>query len=131
MAEAEISYAGHQAESRARLAGEIVQRRIGAALKLRIDLVGSLSVFGDDAGRMAASHHASEARDIRLRVAAAHEDRHVAERVLREVTALYCCGPAGGGGVRTSIRQRLNMVSTTIDRAAVRCAWHFLDEAHA
>ena len=83
LAEAEISYAGHQAESRARLAGEIVQRRIGAALKLRIDLVGSLSVFGDDAGRMAASHHASEARDIRLRVAAAHEDRHVAERVLR------------------------------------------------
>ena len=28
-----------------------------------------------------------------------HADRACAERVLREVTALYTCGPAGGGGL--------------------------------
>ena len=52
----------------------------------------------------------------------------MAERVLREVTALYTCGPAGGGGVRTALRPRLNMVSCTIPRDAVDSGWRFLDE---
>jgi hypothetical protein len=126
LAEAEISYAGVQAEARARLAGDIVRKRLGGALKLRIDLIGAVSIFGDDDGTLLQGAGGS-ARDVRLRVAGSHADRAVAERVLREVTALYCCGPAGGGGVRTSMRPRLNMVSCTIDRAAVRSGWRMFD----
>ncbi len=126
LAEAEISYAGLQAEARARLAGQIVKQRIGAALALRIDLIGVTSVLDDDAGHLAAERPAGDARDVRLRVAASHADRAVAEKVLREVTALYTCGPAGGGGVRTSLRPRLNMISCLIPRDAVPARWSLL-----
>jgi len=44
------------------------------------------------------------------------------------VTALYTCGPAGGGGVRTALRPRLNMMSCTIPREAVKSGWTFLEE---
>jgi len=56
---------------------------------------------------------------VRLRAALAHEDKAVAEALLREVNALYCCGPAGGGGVRTALRPRLNAMSCLVPRDAV------------
>ncbi|MCR2255726.1 DUF1446 domain-containing protein, partial [Salmonella enterica] len=52
LAEAEISYAGVQAEARARLAADIVQKRLGSALRLRADLIGALSILDDDAGAL-------------------------------------------------------------------------------
>lgn len=127
LAEAEISYAGVQAEARARLAADIVEKRLGGALKLRIDLIGAISILADDAGGMLHATPPGHARDVRVRIAGAHSDRRIAERVLREVTALYTCGPAGGGGVRTSLRPRLNMVSCTLPRSAVKSGWNFLE----
>jgi hypothetical protein len=128
LAEAEISYAGVQAEARARLAADIVQKRLGADYKLRADLIGAISILGDDAGEMRRALPDSHARDVRLRLATENADRKQAERVLREVTALYTCGPAGGGGVRTALRPRLNMMSCTIPREAVKSGWNFLEE---
>jgi hypothetical protein len=128
LAEAEISYAGVQAEARARQAADIVRRRLGSALRLRADLIGVVSVLGDDGGNMLAGLPEGRARDVRLRLAATHAERAQAERLLREVTALYTCGPAGGGGVRTALRPRLNMMSCTIPRDAVRAGWRFLEE---
>ncbi len=123
LGEAEISYAGPNAERRARLAAEIVRQRIGDTLVLRVDLIGVLSVFADDGGRALAARAPGDARDVRLRVAAAHADRARVERLLAEVTALYTCGPAGGGGVRTSLRSRLSTVSCLVprERAPARC----------
>ncbi|WP_353172427.1 acyclic terpene utilization AtuA family protein [Paracandidimonas soli] len=126
LAEAEISYAGLQAEARARLAAEIVRCRIADLLPLRIDLIGALSILGDDAGRMLAREPDLQRRDVRLRVAAIHEEKSVAQRVPKEVTALYTCGPAGGGGVRTSLQPRLHMMSCTIPRALVRTGWYWM-----
>lgn len=128
LAEAEISYAGVQAEARARLAADIVQKRLGAAFRLRADLIGAISILGDDAGEMRRSRPDGQARDVRLRIAGEHADHAQAERILREVTALYTCGPAGGGGVRTALRPRLNMVSCTIAREAVHSGWNFLED---
>lgn len=128
LAEAEISYAGVQAEARARLAADIVQKRLGAAFTLRADLIGAISILGDDAGEMRRARPDGQARDVRLRLAGEHADRAQAERILREVTALYTCGPAGGGGVRTALRPRLNMVSCTISREAVHSGWNFLED---
>jgi len=45
-----------------------------------------------------------------------HDDKAVAERLPREVTALYTCGPAGGGGVRTALRRRLSTRSCFVPR---------------
>jgi len=127
LAEAEISYAGVQAEARARLAADIVRRRLGTALAVRMDLIGVLSILGDDGGALLAARPAGTGRDVRLRLAAEHPDARVAERLLREVTALYTCGPAGGGGVRTALRPRLNMVSCTIPRDAVHSGWTMME----
>ncbi|MBO1110981.1 acyclic terpene utilization AtuA family protein [Bordetella petrii] len=129
LAEAEISYAGVQAEARARLAADIVRRRLGATLTVRMDLIGVLSILGDDGGAMLDARPAGAGRDVRLRLAAEHPDARVAERLLREVTALYTCGPAGGGGVRTALRPRLNMVSCTIPRDAVHSGWTMMEAA--
>lgn len=127
LGEAEISYAGHNAEARARLAAEIVKRRIGDDLALRVDLIGVLSVFGDDGGRALAALADSGGRDVRLRVAAAHGERDRVQRLLDEVTALYTCGPAAGGGVRAHITRRLGSSSCLVPRDAIEAGFSLLD----
>ena len=62
------------------------------------------------------------------RLAAAHHDRARVETVLREVTALYTCGPAGGGGVRTAITPRLHSASCLVARALVPATFRFMEE---
>jgi hypothetical protein len=128
LGEGEISYAGPNAEARARLAAEMVRRRAGDGLPLRCDLIGVLSVFGDDAGRALGRRPPGDARDVRLRVVAAHPDRARVEAVLREVTALYTCGPAGGGGVRTDITPRLHSASCLVPRGLVPATFRFVEE---
>ncbi|RYF79387.1 MAG: DUF1446 domain-containing protein [Comamonadaceae bacterium] len=118
LAEGEISYAGPRAEARARLAAEVLRARL-PGLSLRVDLIGALSILADDAGRAMGACADSGARDVRLRVAAAHADAAQAQRLPREVMALYTCGPAGGGGVRTALTPRLNTVSCLLAREAV------------
>jgi hypothetical protein len=128
LGEGEISYAGPNAEARARLAAEVVQRRVGDSLTLRCDLIGVSSVLGDDAGRALGRRPPGDARDVRLRVAATHPERARVEVVLREVTALYTCGPAGGGGVRTAITPRLNSASCLVPRDLVPTTYRFVEE---
>ena len=124
LAEGEISYAGPGAEGRARLAADMLQRRLGT--DLRVDLIGVASLFGDDAGRYFAEVPRGDARDVRLRVAAKSRDRGDAERLAREVTSLYTCGPAGGGGIRTSVRSRLGILSCFLPRDAVRASFEMM-----
>lgn len=122
LGEGEISYAGPNAEARARLAGAILQRRLGDRLQLRLDLIGVVSVFAADGEARWAAPGAPAARDVRLRVAAAHHDRRLVEALLQEVTALYTCGPAGGGGVRTTLTPRLNSTACYLPRELVRAS---------
>lgn len=126
LAEGEISYAGPRAEARARLAAEVLRERLKGLGPMRADLIGVSSVFADDAGDWPASHEDTGARDVRLRVALHHADPKQAERLAREVTALYTCGPAGGGGVRTALRRRLGTVSCTVPRDSVHGRYFFL-----
>ncbi|MGJ7489810.1 acyclic terpene utilization AtuA family protein [Variovorax sp. ZT4R33] len=118
LAEGEISYAGPRAEARARIAAEVLRSRL-TGLRLRVDLIGAISILADDAGRALAATPDNGARDVRLRVAATHADRAEAERVGREVMALYTCGPAGGGGVRSLLTPRLNTISCLLPRERV------------
>lgn len=129
LAEGEISYAGVRAEARARLAVDVLRERLHGLGPLRADLIGVTSIFGDDAGRRLDARPAGDARDVRVRVALKHADRQQAERLLREVTALYCCGPAGGGGVRTALRARLGTVSCLVPRERVPARYRFIDGA--
>ena len=127
LGEAEISYAGPNAEARARLAMDIIGKRCGSELALRFDLIGISSVFGDDGNRHLGAAPSPALADVRLRVAARHDDAMLVDRLLREVTALWTGGPAGGGGVRTARRQRLSMQSCLVPRSGVPTAWSFID----
>ncbi len=140
LAEGEISYAGHQATARAQLAAEVVRERLRRQglgdLPLRFDLIGVASVFPDDAGRWWAPSPPSSpfgapfdpllAPDVRLRVAAAASTRDQADAVTREVLALYTCGPAGGGGVRTHVTPRLASESCLVPREWLQPSWRFV-----
>jgi Acyclic terpene utilisation family protein AtuA len=127
LAEGEISYAGPRAEARARLAAGVLRERLHGLGPLRVDLIGVSSVLADDAGRSLAAREAGSARDVRLRVALNHPERRAAERLGREVTALYTCGPAGGGGVRTALRPRLGTVSCLVPREHIADGFRFID----
>lgn len=117
--EGEISYAGRNAEARARLSMDVLEKRMGALLPLRFDLIGVSSILGDDDGRMLKATRAGESTDVRLRVAGQHRDLAVIDRLLRELTGLWTGGPAGGGGVRVAKRQRLSTRSCLIARERV------------
>jgi Acyclic terpene utilisation family protein AtuA len=127
LGEGEISYAGPNAEARARLAVDIIKRRVGGNIGLRFDLIGVLSIFGDDHGQALGDLPPGRARDVRLRVAAAHADRAQVECMLAELTALYTCGPAGGGGVRTALTSRLGSSSCYIPRELIKSTYTMLE----
>jgi hypothetical protein len=102
--EGEISYAGPGAKARARMGGEIVRARLG-------DLVGIDSTHGRSWGNR------PESWEARLRVAGRARSAAMAARVGEEVEALYCNGPAGGGGARKYLREVVGVASAFIPRA--------------
>ena len=112
--EGEISYAGPGAEARARLAGEIVMARLGTGFdETRVDLIGIDSTHGRSYGNR------PEAYEARLRVAGRARDAATAARIGEEVEALYCNGPAGGGGARKYLREVVGVASTFLPRDRV------------
>jgi hypothetical protein len=119
LAEAEISYAGPGALDRGRLACEIVAERLrmtsGKFEDLRFDLIGADALHGQRLSLQAQSPY-----EVRVRIAARSLDLRDAERVGREVEALYTNGPAGGAGVRRSVREVLSIESCLVPRQQVR-----------
>ncbi|HEY0877890.1 MAG TPA: acyclic terpene utilization AtuA family protein [Zeimonas sp.] len=128
LGEGEISYAGPNAVARARLAIDVVRRRLGSGPRMRADLVGVASVFNDDDG-VWLERQARDAspQDVRVRIAVAADSRAEAARAAEEVLALYTCGPAGGGGVRSAVRRRISTSSAYVARDRVAPATEFLE----
>lgn len=129
LGDGEISYAGPNAEARARLGAQIIRERMGHLLKLRFDLIGVTSILADDSGRMLAQAPAGNATDVRLRVAGASADEALIDRLMREVTALWTAGPAGGGGARVNKRKRLSTTSCFIPRELLPARLSFVEGA--
>ncbi len=126
--EGEISYAGANAGKRARLAAEVLRERakpFGEACKLRLDLIGVVSVLDSSASTLQQDDMVERAEDVRLRLAVNAAEKKTVERLMQEVNALYCCGPAGGGGVRTSVKSSVRTVSYLVPRERVRDDYHF------
>ena len=106
LAEAEISYSGPNALARAQLAGEVVQQRMKGQ-EVRIDLIGVGSIFKPDNYQAPQATPSALSSDVRVRFAINSTQKQIADHLVREVGALYTCGPAAGGGVRSAIRRRL------------------------
>lgn len=124
LAEAGISYAGINAEARARLAVDTLRQRLARLLPdvtLRADIVGLVSVFGDSEGRALALRHAVDPTpDLRVMVAAEVASPEQGRLLIEEVEALYVAGPAGGGGVRGSLTPRLKNTACLLRRELVQ-----------
>jgi hypothetical protein len=128
LGEGEISYAGPNARARAELAGRTLldrARRLGLEGRARLDLIGVASVHEGDSGSLRTGRR-DEPDEVRLRFSLATEDRSPAERATREVLALYCCGPAGGGGVRMRVVDRVRTLSFLVPRERVHPAVEML-----
>ncbi|WP_340146818.1 hypothetical protein [Halomonas sp. PA16-9] len=77
------------------------------------------SVFDSDSGELQRSASASASGDYRLRLAAEHSERRWVARATQELLALYCAGPAGGGGVRRQFQRRVFTASYLVKRSDV------------
>ncbi|MCR9016778.1 acyclic terpene utilization AtuA family protein [Aquiflexum gelatinilyticum] len=120
--EGEISYAGAHALERAKLAGVIIEKRIGHLYpEFRIDYIGLNSLHGTDFGNSPIPY------EIRLRVSGKSKDQKTAALIGEEVEALYTNGPAGGGGARKSVRELLGVVSVLMDRNKVKTTFEILE----
>ena len=116
IAEGQISYAGPGALSRATLARDILASRLDwiPAPNLHISFIGLNSMHGE-----ALSAPSADPYEVRVRAAARLFDESEARKLTQEVESLYVNGPAGGGGVTTSIRENIAMEPAFIPRAAV------------
>lgn len=123
LAEAEFSYAGAGAITRAELAATIVRERMehihGCRELLRLDLIGVRALHATaqpDWGRACAG---ATTPDVRIRAAMRTRDRTMAQALLEEVESLWLSGPAGGGGYRGNISPSVTTQAIYVDRSAI------------
>lgn len=115
--EGQISYGGTTALERARLAGDIIRKRLELTgceyEELRIDEMGVNSLYHSQISSAVTEQPPVE---VRLRVAARTKDAANAQIIGNEVEALYTNGPAGGGGAVKSVREIISIASILIPR---------------
>ena len=120
LAEAEFSYAGPGAGSRAELAVSILQERLQrihhCQEKVRFDLIGMNALHST------AVKHPSNPLDVRLRAALRTHDRALAQTLLEEVESLWLSGPAGGGGYRGKLTPSVTTQAIYVERSAIELA---------
>lgn len=121
--EGEISYGGSGAHERAKLAGEVIKKRLEYIKlpieELRIDFIGVNSLFKDKISD-SISNFRSDYTEVRLRVAARTKTKEDAKIIGNEVEALYTNGPAAGGGVRKYVREIISIASILIPEESIK-----------
>ena len=120
--EGEISYAGAHAVERAKLAGEIIQKRIGNRFEeFRVDYIGLSSLHGESLSKGTSPY------EVRLRIVGKSIEKAIAQLVGEEVEALYTNGPAGGGGARKYLNEVIGVVSILMDRNQIQSSIHLFE----
>lgn len=122
LGEAEITYAGPNAYGRADLARDVLQRRcdmLGIGDPIRIELIGTGSVHNNDRGSHNTVEPMNPDAEFRVRLALRSMSKLTAETAINECLALYCCGPAAGGGVRQHLTPQVSTASALIDRELI------------
>lgn len=119
--EGEISYGGHNAYERAKLAGEIIKKRLELQKisyeEVRIDYIGVNSLYKDTISNQLCNQGISE---VRLRVAVKAANEEDAKKIGREVEALYTNGPYGGGGARAYVTKVVSIASILVPESLVK-----------
>ncbi|HHV12866.1 MAG TPA: acyclic terpene utilization AtuA family protein [Clostridiales bacterium] len=126
--EGEISYGGSNCLERAKLAEEVVRKRLeitSAVLEeYRCDYIGYNSLYRDAISERLCDGNRSE---IRLRISGRTKDEWNATLIANEVEALYTNGPAGGGGVVKRVEQVVSVCSIFISREDVTASVDYLE----
>lgn len=116
--EGEISYAGPGCLERAKLAAEIVEKRLeltGVKFdELRIDFIGINAIYKNS------NRKYNTPEEVRLRVAARTKTKYDADQIGNEVETLYTNGPAGGGGATKSVSEIISVASILVNRNDVQ-----------
>ncbi|MDR0880145.1 MAG: DUF1446 domain-containing protein [Clostridioides sp.] len=119
--EGEISYGGTNSLAKAKLAADIILKRLDIAgverQEERVEYIGYNSLYGDAISNQYAPETFSE---IRLRVSARTKDRKNADLIGNEIEALYTNGPAGGGGATKRVSEIVSVCSVFVPREAVK-----------
>lgn len=114
--EGQISYGGPGAVERAKLAIDIVKKRLHIiGLKFReskFDIIGLNSLYGEVV-------KGDVPCEVRVRIAVKTDTLSEAVRAGNEVETLYTNGPAGGGGVTKSTREIIAVKSILIDESVI------------
>jgi hypothetical protein len=118
--EGQITYAGPTCLEKAKLAMEIVKKRLelsGAELmESRYEFIGVNSIFGD---AISSEWMKAPPAEVRLRVAGRTKDRLNAQKIGWEVQTLPMNGPEGGGAHRSYVDEVLSIASILIDENEV------------
>jgi hypothetical protein len=116
--EGQISYCGHNAIRRGRLALDIVRKRLQTSAhrfdEVRYELIGVDAPY-----RVRPIDETQEVVEVRARAVARAATLADAEQVGIEVEGLYTNGPAGGGGVTRSASPVLAIESALVPRSLV------------
>jgi hypothetical protein len=118
LGEGQITYAGPRARQRAELAWSIVSDRLARVhgvdpSALSVEFIGAGAAFRDMTPMPA------DPPEVRLRVAGRVPTETQAEAIGWEMEALYCAGPAAGGGARKGRSEMLAIRSTLLPRDLV------------
>lgn len=121
LASGAISYAGPGCVRRAQLAAAIVQERWSTlysrhATQLQVSLIGQTSCTP---WQGLISPAVAEPPEVRLRIAGQSLDQQSALDLAHEIEALYTNGPAGGGGIETTVRPTVGILSILVSRELV------------
>jgi hypothetical protein len=115
--EGEISYGGPGAFNRAKLAGEIIKKRLEYCRlqfeELRMDFIGVNSLYQDSLSDVL-NEDKKDFKEVRLRIAAKSKTKEEAVQIGNEVEALFTNGPSGGGGARKYCREIVAIASVLI-----------------
>jgi hypothetical protein len=120
--EGQISYGGPGAADRAKLAIDIVKKRLALTnlnySEIRYDVIGMNSLYGDKIS-------SGEPFEARIRVVARTTTLKDAVKVGNEVETLYTNGPAGGGGATKSTREVIAIQSIFINSDKIKPVIHY------
>lgn len=112
--EGEMSYAGPGCLERAKLAAEIVEKRLALTGvkydELRIDFIGINAIYKNHDRKY------NTPEEVRLRVSARTKTKYDADQIGNEVETLYTNGPAGGGGATKAVSEIVSVASILINR---------------
>lgn len=128
--EGEISYGGSNCMERAKLAADILEKRVsllGLALEeQRTELIGVNSLYGE---KISAMLMKAEPAEVRLRFSGRCKDERTAKLLADDVEALYTNGPAGGGGAVKKVTEIVSVCSVFVPRSVVQAETEILETA--